>query len=196
MAQRRLKALAAHVATAHTVAKTETSAAVELQPAVEPIVPQLKDTGRDAALPGTGPSTRSVTIRQLRPEDEAAYCAFGGRATWRDGWHYPLFGMPGDDTDLRECARRQGQPASYQHFSGQGGGGEMRLVLVETRTEEYDGKVYSWDEIYGEGWYSWGSVDTKGSVFGLSVNTQFQGSGAGRALITRVPTCTPFNMYT
>ena len=188
----RLGAVCSHVLGQHPCA-SETTTLVQ-QPVVAPIEPQLKDTGRDAALPGTGPSTRSVTIRQLRPEDEAAYCAFGGRATWRDGWHYPLFGMPGDDTDLRECARRQGQPASGQHFSG--GGGEMRLVLVETRTEEYDGKVYSWDEIYGEGWYSWGSVDTKGSVFGLSVNTQFQGSGAGRALITRVPTCTPFNMYT
>ena len=32
----------------------------------------------------------------------------------------------------------------------------MRLVLVETRTEEYNGKVYEWEEIFGEGWYNWG----------------------------------------
>ena len=104
--------------------------------------------------------------------------------TWRDGWHYPVRGMPGSDRDFRETAARQGQPQSSRHYAD--GGGEMRLVLVETRTEEYNGKLYEWEEIYGEGWYNWGESSPDKSTFGLSVASDFQGSGAGRALITRV----------
>ena len=161
-------------------------------PKVEAVVVDLRDSHRDASLPGVGPATRKVTIRQLQPSDEAAYCAFGGRVTWREGWHYPLFGLPGSDEHFRKTAARQGQPIK-------GGGGELRLVLVETRTEEYEGRIYSWDEIYGEGWYTWKEPNTEerpeigmsssesvASTFGLCVNADFQGTGAGRALISRV----------
>ena len=161
-------------------------------PKVEPVIVDLRDSHRDVSLPGIGPATRQVTIRQLQPSDEAAYCAFGGRVTWREGWHYPLFGLPGSDEHFRKTAARQGQPV-------EGGGGELRLVLVETRTEEYEGRIYSWEEIYGEGWYTWKESNTTArpkaghstsesvaSTFGLCVNTDFQGTGAGRALISRV----------
>jgi GNAT superfamily N-acetyltransferase len=79
-----------------------------------------------------------------------------------------------------KTAARQGLPAE------EGGGGELRLVLVETCTEEYEGRVYSWEEIYGEGWYSWDKSTSETSTFGLCVNSQFQGTGAGRELIEQV----------
>jgi len=164
---------------------TQSVSASSAQPApkVEPVVVHLRDSHRDTSLPGVGPSTRQVTIRQLQPSDEAAYCAFGGRVTWREGWHYPLYGMPGSDEHFRKTAARQGQPLE---------GGELRLVLVESRTEEYDGRAYSWEEIYGEGWYTWKrpgagqSIQSVASTFGLCVNSAFQGTGAGKALIKRV----------
>ena len=187
-AQRRLASLSAHIAPIDGVrwqpAAAKATTLVQHQPAVDAKIVTLKDTGRDAGKPGTGPATGSVCIRQLRPEDEEAYCAFGGRMTWRDGWHYPVRGMPGSDRDFRDTAARQGQPQSSRHYAD--GGGEMRLVLVETRTEEYNGKVYEWEEIFGEGWYNWGESSPDKSTFGLSVASDFQGSGAGRALITRV----------
>eukprot|EP01043_Picozoa_sp_COSAG02_P000897 COSAG02_NODE_18_length_54986_cov_345.599322_31_plen_266_part_00 len=161
-------------------------------PKVDPVIVDLHDSHRDASLPGVGPVDRQVTIRQLQPSDEAAYCAFGGRVTWREGWHYPLFGLPGSDEHFRKTAKQQGQPV-------EGGGGELRLVLVEARTEEYEGRIYSWEEIYGEGWYTWKESNTQArpetgqptseseaSTFGLCVNADFQGTGAGRALISRV----------
>ena len=108
-AQQRLSTLSRHLcgasdapssaATASTAAESRPPPAA---PQVEPVVVTLRDSHRDAMLPGVGPSTRTVTIRQLVPSDEAAYCAFGGRVTWREGWHYPLFGLPGTDEHFRQ----------------------------------------------------------------------------------------------
>ena len=186
-AHARLAVLAAHLCGRPPARSSTQQAAAPLSgnsaqpaPKVEPVVVHLRDSHRDASLPGVGPSTRQVTIRQLRPSDQAAYCAFGGRVTWREGWHYPLYGMPGSDEHFRKTAARQGQPLE---------GGELRLVLVETRTEEYGGRAYSWEEIYGDGWYTWKRPEAGQSVsstFGLCVNSAFQGTGAGKALIKRV----------
>ena len=187
-ATRPLHRLSSHVAPIDGALHRQPAAAkattlVLHQPTVDAVTVALKGTGRDAANPGTGPATRSICIRQLRPEDADAYCAFGGRMTWRDCWHYPATGMPGSDQVFRDTAARQGQPQSSEHYAV---GGEVRLVLVETRTEEYRCKVYEWEEIYCEGWYNWGESSPDKSTFGLSVASDFQGSGAGRALITRV----------
>jgi ribosomal protein S18 acetylase RimI-like enzyme len=149
---------------------------------VPPSTPSLKDEHRDRfpPLPGVTSTQRTVVIRSLEPSDEDAYAAFGGRTMWREGWHYPLYGIPTNYDSLRSTAARQGK-------SRDGGGGELRLVLVETRTEVHaNGKAYSWDEIYGDSWYSWDSSNAAQSTFGLCVNEAFQGTGAGRALISRV----------
>ena len=114
-AQQRLSTLSTHLCGASdgpSSAATASTAAESLPPPaaphVEPVVVTLRDSHRDAMLPGVGPSTRKVTIRQLVPSDEAAYCAFGGRVTWREGWHYPLFGLPGTDEHFRQVRLAQG----------------------------------------------------------------------------------------
>ena len=182
----RLAVLAAHVrppsctsSNQQPAAATAASGDVDPRPSVPPSAPSLRDGHRDNTppLPGVTGQSRSTAIRLLQPSDEDAYAAFGGRMQWRAGWHYPMSGIPTSFDTLRSIARRQGTPLAD-------GGGELRLVLVETQTEVHGGKAYSWDEIYGESWYSWGG-GAEQSTFGLNVNEAFQGTGAGRALTER-----------
>jgi ribosomal protein S18 acetylase RimI-like enzyme len=144
---------------------------------VSPIVVQLRNAAeRGDPLPGTNLVSRETVIRQLEPRDADAYVAFNKRLSWRESWHYPMR----NEDDARAIAEHRDRGDAAGNM-----GGVMWLVLVETRREEYGGKAYTWDEIWGEGWYKW-RVGEPHSTFGMCVSTAFQGSGAGRALLSRV----------
>lgn len=145
-------------------------------PQVEPIAVKLRNAAERASpLPGTALLDSEVVIRQLEPRDADAYVAFNKRMLWRESWHYPMR----DEASARDIAAR-GSGAETN-----GGGGCLWLVLVETRREQYNGEIYAWEEIWGEGWYKW-RKDEPHSTFGLCISSAFQGSGAGRALMSRV----------
>ena len=183
-ATRRLQGLAAqlHPTPPHpTYAPSAATDAAPPRPPVEPLQVTLRgDEARGAVFPGTKLVGRTVTIRSLAPTDLVAALAFSRRMLWRDRWHY----------NQSEATVKQQVENSGRRYTL---GGGIHLVLVETRQEEYDGEVISWDEIYGEAMYSWpvtqvrnGVTITDRSLFGMAVDREFQGNGAGRALMGRL----------
>jgi hypothetical protein len=119
------------------------AAAAPPRPRIDPVVVTLRgDAGRANGLPGTNELSRTVTIRSLKPTDMVAALAFCRRLLWRDRWHY---------NPMESTVRLQVQNSGRRFVSG----GGVHLVLVETRVEEYDGKRFEYEEIYGEAMYSW-----------------------------------------
>jgi hypothetical protein len=169
-AARRVQRICRHVVATAPATRRESpaappaglSAAAPPRPRIDPVVVTLRgDAGRANGLPGTNELSRTVTIRSLKPTDMVAALAFCRRLLWRDRWHY---------NPMESTVRLQVQNSGRRFVSG----GGVHLVLVETRVEEYDGKRFEYEEIYGEAMYSWPVRQTRNGKLKFSLSHDAQ----------------------
>jgi ribosomal protein S18 acetylase RimI-like enzyme len=105
---------------------------------------------------------REVRLRFLRRDDGDRLAAFYARVPRRDFRFYCPYALTAEQA--RENAARADDP--------------RRIVLVLEDTAD--------GSIGGYAWCKWAADDATASTFGICVRPDFQGVGAGRALMTRL----------